>query len=101
MAAGKAVGLGFGLKNSGLGNGFREVSRAVIHFHADVDGGPAGSRSATDGPRWVRAFTPSRAGGRGGLSIDPNRIDVIVDTTRQLGFGQTTGSRGTLMTAGR
>ena len=34
------------------------------------------------------------------LAIDPNRIDVIVDTTRQLGFGQTTGSRGTLMTAG-
>jgi len=34
------------------------------------------------------------------LGIDPNRIDVIVDTTRQLGFGQTTGSRGTLMTAG-
>ena len=31
-AAGKAVGLGLGLKNSGLGNGFREVSRAVVHF---------------------------------------------------------------------
>ena len=34
------------------------------------------------------------------LAIDPARIDVIVDTTRQLGFGQTTGSRGTLMAAG-
>ena len=34
------------------------------------------------------------------LDIDPRRIDVIVDTTRQLGFGQTTGSRGTLMAAG-
>ena len=34
------------------------------------------------------------------LGIDPARIDVIVDTTRQLGFGQTTGSRGTLMAAG-
>ena len=34
------------------------------------------------------------------LGIDPTRIDVIVDTTRQLGFGQTTGSRGTLMAAG-
>ena len=30
----------------------------------------------------------------------PERIDVIVDTTRELGFGQTTGSRGTLMVAG-
>ena len=28
------------------------------------------------------------------LGIDPARIEVIVDTTRQLGFGQTTGSRG-------
>jgi len=34
------------------------------------------------------------------LGIDPNRIEVIVDTTRELGFGQTTGSRGTLMAAG-
>jgi xanthine dehydrogenase molybdenum-binding subunit len=34
------------------------------------------------------------------LGIDPDRIDVIVDTTRDLGFGQTTGSRGTLMAAG-
>ena len=30
--AGKAVGLGLGLKNSGLGNGFKEVAKAVIRF---------------------------------------------------------------------
>ena len=29
---GKAVGLGLGLKNSGLGNGFKEIAKAVIHF---------------------------------------------------------------------
>ena len=34
------------------------------------------------------------------LGIDPGRIDVVVDTTRELGAGQTTGSRGTLMGAG-
>ena len=33
------------------------------------------------------------------LGIDPARVEVLVDTTRQLGFGQTTGSRGTLMVA--
>ena len=33
------------------------------------------------------------------LNVDAERIDVIVDTTRELGFGKTTGSRGTLMTA--
>ena len=34
------------------------------------------------------------------LGVDPARIKVIVDTTREIGFGQTTGSRGTLMAAG-
>jgi xanthine dehydrogenase molybdenum-binding subunit len=34
------------------------------------------------------------------LGVDPDRIRVFVDTTRELGFGQTTGSRGTLMGAG-
>jgi len=33
------------------------------------------------------------------LGVDPARIRVIVDTTREIGFGQTTGSRGTLMAA--
>jgi len=34
------------------------------------------------------------------LGIDPTRIEVIVDSTRELGDGQTTGSRGTLLGAG-
>jgi xanthine dehydrogenase molybdenum-binding subunit len=34
------------------------------------------------------------------LGVDPSRIRVVVDTTRELGAGQTTGSRGTLMGAG-
>ncbi|MGZ4770025.1 MAG: molybdopterin cofactor-binding domain-containing protein, partial [Ilumatobacteraceae bacterium] len=34
-AEGKAVGLGLGLKNSGLGNGFRELCRAVVRFRSD------------------------------------------------------------------
>jgi len=34
------------------------------------------------------------------LRIDPSRIRVLVDTSRELGAGQTTGSRGTLMGAG-
>ncbi|MEC8873123.1 MAG: molybdopterin cofactor-binding domain-containing protein, partial [Actinomycetota bacterium] len=34
------------------------------------------------------------------LGVDPETVDVIVDTTRELGAGQTTGSRGTLMGAG-
>jgi xanthine dehydrogenase molybdenum-binding subunit len=34
------------------------------------------------------------------LDIDPAKVRVVVDTSRELGFGQTTGSRGTLMGAG-
>jgi xanthine dehydrogenase molybdenum-binding subunit len=35
VQSGKAVGLGLGLKNSGLGNGFKEITRAVIRFMED------------------------------------------------------------------
>ena len=60
IASGKAVGLGLGMKNSGLGNGFREVSRAVVHFLPSPTTARAASRFATAGPRWARACTPSR-----------------------------------------
>ena len=35
QAAGRAVGIGLGLKNSGLGNGFLEIVRAVVRFEPD------------------------------------------------------------------
>ncbi len=101
IADGKAVGLGLGLKNSGLGNGFREVSKAVVHFHPDVDGAPGrvevrhGWTEMGQGVHTVALQVAAQE-----LGIAPERIDVIVDTSRELGFGQTTGSRGTLMTAG-
>ena len=37
VAAEKAVGLGLGLKNAGLGNGFLEIVRAVVRFSEDGD----------------------------------------------------------------
>ena len=97
IAAGKAVGLGLGLKNSGLGNGFREVSGAVVRFRADDDRVEVrhGWTEMGQGVHTVALQVAAQE-----LGIDPARIDVIVDTTRQLGFGQTTGSRGTLMAAG-
>jgi len=120
VAAGKAVGLGLGLKNSGLGNGFREVSGAVVRFVSPSS--PSEVFSASEGllhgrgvanppmPRievrhgWTEmgqgVHTVALQVAAQELGVDPERIDVIVDTTRRLGFGQTTGSRGTLMAAG-
>jgi aldehyde oxidoreductase len=96
VEAGSAVGLGLGLKNSGLGNGFREVCRAVVRFRDD--GRVEVRHGWTEMGQGVHTVALQVAAAE--LDIDPARIDVIVDTTRQLGFGQTTGSRGTLMTAG-
>ena len=100
-AAGQAVGLGLALKNSGLGNGFREISRAVVHFLAapDTDGRDIEVRHGwTEMGQGVHTVALQVAAQE--LGVAPERIKVIVDTTRELGFGQTTGSRGTLMAAG-
>ncbi len=101
IAAGKAVGLGLGLKNSGLGNGFREVSKAVIRFLSsggDQPGRIEVRHGWTEMGQGVHTVALQVAAQE--LDVEPGRIDVIVDTTRELGFGQTTGSRGTLMVAG-
>jgi len=94
-AQGKAVGLGLGLKNSGLGNGFREVTRAVVRFRSD--GIVEVRHGWTEMGQGVHTVALQVAVEE--LGIDADSIRVIVDTTRQLGFGQTTGSRGTLMAA--
>jgi aldehyde oxidoreductase len=96
IAAGRPVGMGLGLKNSGLGNGANEVSRSTVQFLAD---GTVEVRHC-----WTEMgqgiHTVARQVAVEELGIDPERIRVIVDTTRELGAGQTTGSRGTIMGAG-
>jgi len=96
VAAGKAVGLGLGLKNSGLGNGFKEISKAVVHFKHD--GRIEVRHGWTEMGQGINTVVAQVAVQE--LGVDAALIDVIVDTTRELGFGQTTGSRGTLMGAG-
>ncbi|BAN00472.1 molybdopterin-dependent oxidoreductase [Ilumatobacter coccineus] len=101
MAAGKAVGMGLGLKNSGLGNGFKEIAKAVVHFLEPVDGEPGRVEVRhcwTEMGQGVHTVCLQVAVEE--LGIPAERIDVIVDSTRELGAGQTTGSRGTLMGAG-
>jgi CO/xanthine dehydrogenase Mo-binding subunit len=96
-SSGAVIGLGLGMKNSGLGNGFREVSGAVVRFRSD-DGRVEVRHGWTEMGQGVHTVALQVAAQE--LGVDPDRIDVVVDTTRELGFGQTTGSRGTLMAAG-
>jgi xanthine dehydrogenase molybdenum-binding subunit len=93
---GKAVGIGLGLKNSGLGNGFKEITRAVIRFRSD--GRIEIRHGWTEMGQGINTVAIQVAVTE--LGINPEDVDVIVDTTRELGLGQTTGSRGTLMGAG-
>ena len=96
IAAGKAVGIGAGIKNSGLGNGFVEVAKAVVRFNDD---GSVDVRHAwTEMGQGVHTVALQIAADL--LDIDPDIINVYVDTTRDFSPGQTTGSRGTLMAAG-
>jgi xanthine dehydrogenase molybdenum-binding subunit len=96
VADGKAVGLGFGLKNSGLGNGFLEIIRAVVRF--SEDGEVEVRHCWTEMGQGVHTVALQVAVEE--LGVDPGRVRVVVDTTHELGAGQTTGSRGTVMGAG-
>jgi len=96
IADGKAVGIGAAIKNSGLGNGFVEIAKAVVRFNED---GTVEVRHAwTEMGQGVHTVALQVAAEV--LDVDPERIRVYVDTSRDLSAGQTTGSRGTLMASG-
>lgn len=96
VASGKAVGLGLGIKNAGLGNGLLESIRAVVRL--EEDGTVEVRHCWTEMGQGIHTVAQQVAAEE--LRIDPERIRVVVDTSRELGAGQTTGSRGTLMGAG-
>jgi aldehyde oxidoreductase len=96
VSAGKAVGLGLGLKNSGLGNGFLEIVKAVVRFSGDGD--VEVRHCWTEMGQGIH--TVARQVVVQELGVAAERVHVVVDTTRELDAGQTTGSRGTLMGAG-
>ncbi len=96
VADGKAVGIGAAIKNSGLGNGIIEIAKAVVRFNED---GTVDVRHAwTEMGQGVHTVALQVAAEM--LGIDPETINVYVDTSHDLSAGQTTGSRGTLMAAG-
>ncbi len=94
--AGKAVGLALGIKNAGLGNGALEVVRAVVRLESD--GTVVVRHCWTEMGQGIHTVAVQVAVEE--LGVAPERVRVAVDTSRELGAGQTTGSRGTLMGAG-
>ena len=87
------AGIGCGVKNTGVGNGLAEYGRAVLRVGA---GGT------------VTLFHPWTEMGQGvhtvlrqilceELGIDPSLVSVEVDTRYELGCGQTTASRATVL----
>ena len=96
VQAGLPVGVGLGLKNSGLGNGFDEIAKAVVRF--EEDGAVEVRHCWTEMGQGVHNVALQVAVEE--LGVAAEQIKVIVDSTRELGAGQTTGSRGTLMGAG-
>ena len=96
VQAGLPVGVGLGLKNSGLGNGFDEIAKAVVRF--EQDGAVEVRHCWTEMGQGVHNVALQVAVEE--LGVAAEQIKVIVDSTRELGAGQTTGSRGTLMGAG-
>ena len=92
-AEGRAVGIGCGIKNSGIGNGAKEYGRAALRVEEN------GTVSVYNG------YTEM---GQGLLTVHIQcAVEVTglpasifhgkVDSTFELGCGQTTGSRGTLL----
>lgn len=91
-AAGRAVGIGCGLKNSGIGNGAVEWGKARLVVEAD--GTISLYNGYTEMGQGLLTVLTQFAAEVTGLS--PSIFRPKVDSTFALGCGQTTGSRATL-----
>ena len=92
VAAGKAVGIGCGIKNSGIGNGVEEWGRARLVV--EKDGSISLYNGYTEMGQGLLTILVQCAVEVTGLA--PHLFNAKVDTLHPLGSGQTTGSRATL-----
>ena len=90
--AGKAVGIGCGLKNSGIGNGVQEWGKARLVV--EKDGSVSLYNGYTEMGQGLLTICQQFASEVTGLPAQVFRPKV--DSTFALGCGQTTGSRATL-----
>ncbi len=92
-AAGRAVGLACGVKNTGVGNGLRECGKAILR--PEVDGTVTLFHSWTEMGQGVH--TALRQIACEELGLPAERVRVVVDTVRDLDTGQCTASRSTVL----
>ncbi len=90
---GRAIGIGCGLKNSGIGNGAKEYGRARLVV--EDDGAVSIYNGYTEMGQGLLTVLIQCAVEVTGLPASIFRSKV--DSTHELGCGQTTGSRGTLL----
>lgn len=91
--AGRAVGIACGVKNSGIGNGVRETGRARLVV--EVDGTVTIFNGYTEMGQGLFTVLAQLAAEASGLPAA--RFQPRVDTSHELGCGQTTASRATLL----
>jgi xanthine dehydrogenase molybdenum-binding subunit len=96
MREGRAVGIACGVKNSGIGNGVQEWGKARLVV--ETDGRVTLFNGFTEMGQGLMTILVQFAVETTGLPA--STFVPKVDTSHELGCGQTTGSRGTLL-AGR
>ena len=92
LTAGRAVGIGCGIKNSGIGNGAKEWGRARLVV--EEDGNVSLYNGYTEMGQGLLTVLVQIATQVTGLP--PSTFNPQVDSTFELDCGQTTGSRATL-----
>ncbi len=89
----KYAGIACGAKNTGIGNGMKEYGRAVVR--------PEGDGRLTVFHSWTEmgqgTHTVMRQIASDELDLQPEAIEVRVDTTHELDTGITTASRATML----
>ncbi|HYY09169.1 MAG TPA: molybdopterin cofactor-binding domain-containing protein, partial [Actinomycetota bacterium] len=87
------AGIACGVKNTGVGNGLAEFGKAILR--PEADGTVTLFHSWTEMGQGCHTALAQIACEELGLPFD--RLHVVVDTQRELGTGQTTASRSTVL----
>jgi selenium-dependent xanthine dehydrogenase len=87
------AGIGCAVKNTGVGNGLAEYGKAVLR--PEADGSVTLFHSWTEMGQGVHTVLMQIACEE--LGLTPRQVRVTVDTDRELGCGQTTASRATVL----